>query len=296
MEDINNVEHNENNDKSDNESNCNDEPFDSNNNEDNMNDRNKNMNECYVKDINKAIEHRNRGNDYYKVKSYDEAIEEYTKAIDYCPDVEIMHQDDNINDNENNDRSEDDDHRDNNNNHHVNNHNDVNNKTDAKEQQNTNENKIENENEKKEKEEIKNYLSTFYGNRAACYLALENYEQTIEDCSRSLEYNPTYIKALFRRAQAYEKTSKYYDAQNDYKKILEIDKNMDLAKASISRLEPKVKEEQERQKEEVIGTLKNFANWGLGKLGLSLDNFEAKQDPATGGYNIQFNPNSQSKS
>jgi len=117
--------------------------------------------------------------------------------------------------------------------------------------------KKEKEKEKEEQEKKKNkknqkHLSVLYGNRAACYLALENYEHAIEDCNQSLQYDPNYIKVLFRRAQAYEKTQKYYDSQSDYKKILEIDKNMEMVKENIKRLEPKVKEEQEKQKKKYL--------------------------------------------
>ena len=36
------------------------------------------------------------------------------------------------------------------------------------------------------------------------------------------------------------------------------------------------------------GKLKDLGNTVLGKFGMSLDNFKAVQDPATGSYNISF--------
>jgi hypothetical protein len=36
------------------------------------------------------------------------------------------------------------------------------------------------------------------------------------------------------------------------------------------------------------GKLKDLGNSLLGKFGMSLDNFKAEQDPATGGYSIKF--------
>lgn len=38
----------------------------------------------------------------------------------------------------------------------------------------------------------------------------------------------------------------------------------------------------------MLGKLKDLGNSLLGKFGLSLDNFKAEQDAATGGYSIKF--------
>jgi hypothetical protein len=46
---------------------------------------------------------------------------------------------------------------------------------------------------------------------------------------------------------------------------------------------------QDKMKDEMLGKLKELGNSLLGKFGLSLDNFKAEQDPATGGYSIKFN-------
>ncbi|KAJ8034613.1 Mitochondrial import receptor subunit TOM70 [Holothuria leucospilota] len=52
--------------------------------------------------------------------------------------------------------------------------------------------------------ENKQDLSTFFQNRAAAQEQLKNYKEVIEDCSKALDLNPKYVKALFRRAKAYE--------------------------------------------------------------------------------------------
>nr|CAG8491775.1 2758_t:CDS:10 [Entrophospora candida] len=56
----------------------------------------------------------------------------------------------------------------------------------------------------------------FYGNRAACYYNKNEFQKVIEDCTNSLELDPYYVKALNRRAMAYENLSQYEEALHDY--------------------------------------------------------------------------------
>ncbi|KAI9891516.1 MAG: TOM (translocase of outer membrane) complex component [Vezdaea aestivalis] len=55
----------------------------------------------------------------------------------------------------------------------------------------------------------------FYSNRAACFNALGDWEKTIEDTTAALSLDNTYVKALNRRANAYEKVEKHMDALLD---------------------------------------------------------------------------------
>jgi hypothetical protein len=70
--------------------------------------------------------------------------------------------------------------------------------------------------------------------------------------------------------------------------VLELDPSNRPAAAAAARLQPIVAERQEKLKDEMLGKLKDLGNTILGKFGLSLDNFKAEQDPATGGYSIKF--------
>ncbi|XP_017484532.1 PREDICTED: mitochondrial import receptor subunit TOM70 [Rhagoletis zephyria] len=58
-------------------------------------------------------------------------------------------------------------------------------------------------------------LAIFYQNRAASYEMLKKWNRVKEDCSRSLEYNPRYAKAYFRRAKAHEATNDMLECLDD---------------------------------------------------------------------------------
>lgn len=57
-------------------------------------------------------------------------------------------------------------------------------------------------------------------NRAACYKQISNFDGTIEDCSAVLELDPENVKALIRRAQAFEAVERYRFALQDVKTVL----------------------------------------------------------------------------
>lgn len=75
--------------------------------------------------------------------------------------------------------------------------------------------------------------SIFYGNRAACLMALHRAPEAIEDCTAAIKLDPQYVKAYVRRAQAYEKTEKLAEALGDYKKVVEIDKSVAVARDGV---------------------------------------------------------------
>jgi len=59
-----------------------------------------------------------------------------------------------------------------------------------------------------------------YSNRSACYKQISNFDGTIEDCSMVLEVEPENVKALVRRAQAFEGVERYRFALQDVKTVL----------------------------------------------------------------------------
>ncbi|XP_045617227.2 protein unc-45 homolog B [Procambarus clarkii] len=78
--------------------------------------------------------------------------------------------------------------------------------------------------------------SVLYKNRAAVYLKIEDFENTVKDCTRCLEITPKDPKALFRRAQAYESLEQFEKAYADARALQFIDpKNKDVQEM-LSRL------------------------------------------------------------
>ncbi|KAL2630762.1 hypothetical protein R1flu_015448 [Riccia fluitans] len=136
--------------------------------------------------------------------------------------------------------------------------------------------------------EIKEIRAILYCNRAACYMGLDNNDAAIRECTKALELNPEYVKALVRRAQAREKLTFYEEAMADWNKVLEIEPGMSRARTSLRQLAPLAEEKREKLKAEMLSKLKEAGNSILGRFGMSIDNFKTVQDPNTGAYSIQF--------
>lgn len=64
-------------------------------------------------------------------------------------------------------------------------------------------------------EEFKTDLATYYQNRAAAYEQLKKWSSVISDCTKAVELNNRYEKALFRRAKAEEMIKDWVNALDD---------------------------------------------------------------------------------
>lgn len=83
----------------------------------------------------------------------------------------------------------------------------------------------------------------FYSNRAACYNAMSNWDKVIEDTTAAINLDNEYVKALNRRANAYEQEGRYSEALLDYTASCIIDQFRNEASAqSVERLLKKVAE------------------------------------------------------
>lgn len=123
--------------------------------------------------------------------------------------------------------------------------------------------------------------AVFFANRAACHLADNRFAEAESDCDAALKLDAAYQKCYLRRAKAREGLDNLAGALADYKSA--------GADHEVRRLEPIVKEQQERQQKEMLDQLKGLGNSILGKFGLSLDNFNLQKDESSGSYSVQFN-------
>ncbi|KAM6907399.1 tetratricopeptide repeat protein 1 [Xenentodon cancila] len=139
--------------------------------------------------------------------------------------------------------------------------------------------------------------AVLFSNRAAARLHLDLKDQAIADCSKAIDLDPEYLRALLRRAELYEQTEKLDEALEDYNKVLEFDPNNRQARQACMRLPQQIQERNEKLKEEMIGKLKDLGNMFLRPFGLSTNNFQVNQDPSSGSYSINFvqNPNNNNR-
>ncbi|GAA5829868.1 hypothetical protein JCM11251_007914 [Rhodosporidiobolus azoricus] len=159
------------------------------------------------------------------------------------------------------------------------------------EKEEVNEEEDEQEKDAAEMSELRSILSA---NVAACLLKLERYKEAVNACDDALEEKPNYTKALHRRALANESIGSWSSlstALEDFDKIATLpDINPLLAKQikeAQQRIPKKIEVQQQKEKDEVLGKLKDLGNTVLGKFGLSTDNFKFQEQPG-GGYSMNF--------
>lgn len=117
----------------------------------------------------------------------------------------------------------------------------------------------------------------FYSNRAACWNVLSEWEKVVEDTSAALAMDNEYLKALNRRAIAYEHLEKYDSALLDFTASCIIDQFTNRqSRESLERLLKKVAE----KKGKAIMEAKGKRLPGATFVGNYLQSFRPKSIPA----------------
>ncbi|GJE85777.1 TPR-like protein [Phanerochaete sordida] len=131
-------------------------------------------------------------------------------------------------------------------------------------------------------------------NIAACYVKLGEHKDAVAACTQALLDDPTYVKALQRRAACNEELdtwSSLTSAQEDYTKLLELlppsSPQVTETRRKLHALKPRVEAAQKRETSEMLGKLKDLGNTFLGNFGLSTDNFKFEPN-GQGGYSMNF--------
>eukprot|EP01028_Stygiella_incarcerata_P004312 TRINITY_DN1931_c0_g1_i2.p2 TRINITY_DN1931_c0_g1~~TRINITY_DN1931_c0_g1_i2.p2 ORF type:complete len:270 (-),score=114.74 TRINITY_DN1931_c0_g1_i2:98-907(-) len=121
-----------------------------------------------------------------------------------------------------------------------------------------------------------------FSNRGACALQLEDWDQAMKDCTKAIMCDENYVKAYFRRAEAYEKKEMYDAAIKDLVWLAEHSPSPEW-RARIIRLE----EIHKKKQEEMLDQLKELGKSFLSKLGIDPSAFKMAKDPTTGNISIQ---------
>lgn len=93
--------------------------------------------------------------------------------------------------------------------------------------------------------------AVFHSNRAACLMQMKpiDYETVISECSLALQVQPNFVRALLRRARAFEAIGKYEMALQDVQSLLVADPNHGDALEIAGRLRMALGPRQEAQQD-----------------------------------------------
>ncbi|BGP54901.1 hypothetical protein JCM8202v2_002488 [Rhodotorula sphaerocarpa] len=117
------------------------------------------------------------------------------------------------------------------------------------------------EDERAELDECRELRAMLSANVAACHLKLQRWKEAVSACDED-----------WNKLETLPEAPPSLGAQ---------------IKAAQRRLPEQIKVQQEKEKEEVLGKLKDLGNMVLGKFGFSTDNFKLQEQPG-GGYGLSF--------
>lgn len=84
-----------------------------------------------------------------------------------------------------------------------------------------------------------------YSNRAAAYIRLSNFDRAIDDCTKALEIDATFVKARARRGMCYHKMERYDEAISDFEACHELEGNSGY-KRLIDKSKEKLREKRNK--------------------------------------------------
>lgn len=103
-----------------------------------------------------------------------------------------------------------------------------------------------------------------YFNRALVSSKLGRVNEAVSDCSAALELDPTYLKALLRRAKCYMELQQFEEAVRDYEKASKMDKSREI-KNLLNNAKLELKKSQRKDYYKILGVSKNASTEDIKK-------------------------------
>lgn len=75
----------------------------------------------------------------------------------------------------------------------------------------------------------------------------------MRDCTKAVTLNPTYVKALLRRAKLYEELDQLDKALSDYKELHKLEPRNPDVNHALQTLPKRIEEQNEKLKQEMLG-------------------------------------------
>lgn len=142
-------------------------------------------------------------------------------------------------------------------------------------------------------EDAKPTRALIYGNISACYMQLQDYNNTVKYCSETITLDPNHGKARLRRSKANEKIDTWASLESAcedlrYIKSHEAEVGPQIYKDAtrlLVELEPRLEKKKKQETDKLMAQLKDLGNGLLKNFGMSLDDIKFQQD-GKGGYSV----------
>lgn len=105
--------------------------------------------------------------------------------------------------------------------------------------------------------EYRSYNAIIYCNRSAAYLRLKNLSAALADINKSIELNPNYAKAYFRRAEIKVKMEEYEDALRDFQQVQRIVPNYPSLREKMRECQELYKKASKKDYYKILGVNKD---------------------------------------